>query len=30
MQNHKADIVFYNPTGIEPDMHCKNCGEDLG
>ena len=23
-------IVFYNPSGLEPDYHCKNCGEFLG
>lgn len=23
------DIVFYNPSGFEPDYHCKRCGEDL-
>jgi hypothetical protein len=26
---HKCGIVYYNPTGLEPDWHCKNCGEDL-
>ncbi len=23
-------IVFYNPGGFEPDMHCTRCGEDTG
>lgn len=23
-------VVWYNPGGDEPDMHCSNCGEDLG
>lgn len=27
---HKCGVVWYNPGGFEPDMHCKNCGEDLG
>ena len=27
---HSCGPVFYNPSGLEPDMHCKNCGEDLG
>jgi hypothetical protein len=27
---HRAGVVYYNAGGSEPDMHCKNCGEDLG
>ena len=27
---HKCGVVWYNPTGLEPDMHCQNCGDDLG
>jgi len=23
-------VVWYNPNGSEPDMHCRNCGDDLG
>lgn len=23
-------VVYYNPNGWEPDMHCLNCGDDLG
>lgn len=23
------DVVWYS-NGLEPDMHCKRCGEDLG
>lgn len=23
-------VAFYNLTGLEPDMHCNNCGDDLG
>lgn len=23
-------VVWYNPGGFEPDMSCRNCGEDLG
>jgi hypothetical protein len=26
---HPAGVVWYNPNGSEPDMHCKNCGDDL-
>lgn len=25
-----AGVVWYNPNGFEPDMHCKRCGKDLG
>lgn len=25
-----TDVVWYNPGGTEPDMHCKRCGKDLG
>ena len=27
---HKPGPIFYNPGGLEPDMHCKECGDDLG
>lgn len=30
LRNHPAGVVWYNPNGLEPDMHCKNCGDDLG
>jgi hypothetical protein len=23
-------VVWYNIAGFEPDMTCKNCGDDLG
>lgn len=23
-------VYFYNPGGMEPDMHCRDCGEDIG
>ena len=29
-RNHPCGVVWYNPNGLEPDMHCKNCGDDLG
>jgi hypothetical protein len=29
-RNHPCGIVYYNPAGLEPDYHCKNCGDDLG
>ena len=22
--------IWYNPSGYEPDMHCRECGDDLG
>lgn len=27
---HPNGVVYYTMTGTEPDMHCKDCGEDLG
>jgi hypothetical protein len=30
LDNHPCGVVWYNPNGLEPDMHCKNCGDDLG
>lgn len=30
MRNHPKGVVWYNPRGLEPDMHCKYCGDDLG
>jgi hypothetical protein len=30
MRNHPKGVVWFNPSGLEPDMHCKNCGDDLG
>ena len=27
---HPYGVVWYNLNGLEPDMHCKNCGDDLG
>lgn len=28
--NHSCGPVWFNVGGVEPDMHCKNCGLDLG
>ena len=30
IRNHPCGVVWYNASGLEPDMHCKNCGDDLG
>jgi len=30
LKNHPSGVTWYNPNGLEPDMHCKNCGDDLG
>lgn len=30
LRNHPDGVVWYDPDGIEPDMHCENCGDDLG
>lgn len=27
---HPHPVVWYNASGWEPDMHCTNCGDDLG
>jgi hypothetical protein len=29
-KGHPNGTVWYNPGGLEPDMRCKDCGEDLG
>lgn len=29
MNGHPCGVVWYS-NGWEPDMHCKNCGDDLG
>jgi hypothetical protein len=29
-QGHPHGVVWYNTNGLEPDMTCKNCGDDLG
>lgn len=30
IQNHPAGPIFYASDGVvEPDMHCKNCGDEL-
>jgi len=29
-RKHPAGVVWYNVNGLEPDMTCKGCGDDLG
>lgn len=29
MRGHPCGPVYYNSTGYEPDMSCKNCGDEL-
>jgi len=29
-RGHPAGVQWYNPGGMEPDMTCKECGDDLG
>lgn len=29
-RNHPKGVVWFNPSGTEPDMRCKICGDDLG
>ena len=28
-KGHPCGVWWYNVNGLEPDMHCKNCGDDL-
>lgn len=30
LKNHLYGVVWYNIDGLEPNMHCRNCGDDLG
>lgn len=30
MRGHPNGVVWYRSYGLEPDMCCKDCGEDLG
>ena len=30
LRGHPAGVWWFNPGGLEPDMHCRNCGDDLG
>jgi len=30
LRNHPKGVYWYNPNGLEPDMTCKGCGDDLG
>ena len=30
LKNHPNGWVWYNPGRLEPDCHCKDCGDELG
>jgi hypothetical protein len=30
IRGHKCGVIWYNSVGLEPDMICKNCFDDLG
>jgi hypothetical protein len=30
LRGHPPGVRWYNPHGLEPDMHCQGCGDDLG
>lgn len=30
IKNHPYNVVWFNVGGLEPDMRCQNCREDLG
>lgn len=29
-KGHQCGVIYYNVNGLEPDMRCKNCYDDLG
>jgi hypothetical protein len=29
-RGHPYGVIWYNPNGMEPDMTCTNCYDDLG
>jgi hypothetical protein len=29
-RGHPSGVWWHNPGGLEPDMHCKDCGDDIG
>lgn len=29
-KGHPSGVWWYNVNGLEPDMRCKDCGENLG
>jgi hypothetical protein len=29
LRGHPCGPIWYNPGGLEPDMSCKNCGDQL-
>lgn len=30
MRGHRPGVYWYNTSGLEPDMHCRGCGDNLG
>jgi hypothetical protein len=30
MKGHPNGVVWYNTGALEPNMHCQDCGDDLG
>jgi len=30
IRNHPGGVTWYNLSGLEPDMRCINCGDNLG
>ena len=29
-KGHPCGVMWFNPSGYEPNMTCLNCGDDLG
>jgi hypothetical protein len=30
LNGHPKGVFWYNPSGLEPNMTCRVCGDDLG
>jgi len=30
IKGHPCGVIWYNPCGVEPDMTCRDCGDDRG
>lgn len=29
LRGHPAGVIWFNPGALEPDNHCKNCGDEI-
>ena len=30
INNHRTGVIWFNLDGLEPNMNCRNCGDELG